>query len=94
MKTPYQILEINPEASDAEIKQAYLQKVKDNPPDTNQQQFQAIHNAYTSIKDIKSRISYDLFTLPVANFDEVIDQVLCTKDEELSLTAKQFNSLL
>jgi DnaJ-class molecular chaperone len=79
MQTPYQILNIVADASDVEIKQAYLQKVKDNPPDHDQEQFQVIHNAYTAIKDHKSRMSYALFNLPTANFDEVINQALNTK---------------
>ena len=76
MQTPYQTLNVATNASDNEIKQAYLQQVKKNPPDRNQQQFQLIHDAFTSIKDHKSRVSHDLFTLPVANFNTVIDKVL------------------
>ncbi len=76
MKTPYQQLNVKPDATDNDIKQAYLQQVKANPPDKNQQQFQLIREAYLTIKDLKSRVSYDLFTLPVADFDEVINQAL------------------
>jgi hypothetical protein len=35
-------------ANDAEIKQAYLRLVKDNPPDRNQEKFQLIHDAYSA----------------------------------------------
>lgn len=93
MKTPYQILNVAVKATDAEIKQAYLQKVKDNPPDRDQQKFQLIHDAYLAIKDIKSRVSHDLFTFPVADFDEVIDHILTTENNE-ALTPKDFNRLL
>ena len=93
MKTPYQILNVAVEASDTEIKQAYLQKVKDNPSDRDKQQFQSIHDAYTAIKDAKSRLSYELFAFPVANFNEVIDQALNT-EHCTSLSFKQFNALL
>jgi len=79
MQTPYKILNIKPTASDSEIKQAYLQQVKNNPPEHNQQQFQLIHDAYTSIKDEKSRLSYELFTLPSADFNNVIDTALKTE---------------
>jgi len=87
------MLGVASKATDAEIKQAYLQKVKDNPPDRDKQQFQLIHDAYTAIKDNKSRLSYELFALPIANFDEVIDQALNT-DHCTSLSYKQFNALL
>ena len=79
MKTPYQILDVKTDAGDVEIKQAYLRQIKDNPPDRDQEKFQLIHNAYNSIKDIKCRLSYDLFSFPVANFDQVIDYALQTE---------------
>ena len=93
MKTPYEILDVAVETSDAEIKQAYLRKVKNNPPDHEQEKFQLIHNAYTSIKDNKSRESYALFTLPTANFNELIDQALNT-EHTLELNPEHFNQLL
>ena len=93
MKTPYEILSVATDASDIEIKQAYLQKVKDNPPDHDQEQFQLIHHAYTSIKDNKSRISYELFTLPTANFEQLIDQALET-GQSVRFNAAHFNALL
>lgn len=76
MKTPYEILEVAVDATDAEIKQAYLRKVKDNPPDRDQGRFQRIHDAYASIKDDKSRVSHALFTIPAADFDELLDRAL------------------
>lgn len=93
MKTPYEILEVAFNASDGEIKQAYLQKVKDNPPDRDQEQFQSIHNAYTLIKDNKSRISYDLFTLPTTRFEQLIDQALVT-EQTLQINPQHLNQLL
>ena len=93
MKTPYEILGIASNADDNKIKQAYLLKVKDNPPDREQEQFQIIRNAYESIKDEKSRVSHDLFTLPSANFDKLIDQAL-EPQEKITLNADHFNKLL
>lgn len=93
MKTPYQILDISTNADDTEIKQAYLQKVKDYPPDREQVQFQMIHTAYQSIKDEKSRISYDLFTPPVADFDNLVDRAL-EPQEKTQLTTDHFSKLL
>ncbi len=93
MKTPYEILEITSDASDIEIKQAYLKKVKNNPPDRDQELFLLIHNAYESIKDNKSRISHDLFNDPNIKFDELIDQALDTK-QTVKLNPEQFKKLL
>ncbi len=93
IKTPYQILDVQPSATDAEIKQAYLSKVKNNPPDRDQLLFQSIHDAYIAIKDLKSRISYDLFTVPCMSFDELVDQALKTTQQN-TISARQLNTLL
>ena len=93
MQTPYEILDVVVDASNDEIKQAYLQQVKKNPPDRDQEKFQLIHDAYTSIKDHKSRISYELFTLPTADFDALLDQALHT-DQALALNSESFKKIL
>ena len=79
MKTPYEILNIGMDANDKKIKQAYLQQVKKNPPDRDQEKFQLIHSAYNAIKDEKSRISHDLFTLPNTNFKSLVNIALQPK---------------
>jgi len=93
MQTPYQILDIAVNASDTEIKQAYLQQVKINPPDRDQQKFQVIHDAYSAIKDHKSRVSHDLFTLPTGNFKHLIDQALQT-EQTVELGANGLKKIL
>ena len=93
MQTPYEILEVAVNASDDEIKQAYLQQVKNNPPDRDHEKFQQTHDAYTAIKDHKSRISYDLFTLPSANFNTLLDQALHT-EQDIVLNTESFKKIL
>jgi len=93
MKTPYEILDVTADANDVQIKQAYLRHVKENPPDRDQDQFQLIHNAYTSIKDHKSRISFALFNVPEVDFDELVDQALDTV-QTFEFDAEHFNKLL
>lgn len=93
MQTPYEILGVVNDANDNDIKQAYLQQVKNNPPDRNQDQFQCIHNAYISIKDRKSRVSHDLFSLPTANFNTVLEQIMHT-EQSITLDAESFNKIL
>jgi DnaJ-class molecular chaperone len=93
MKTPYDILGISTEATNSEVKQAYLQHVKDNPPDHDQENFLVIHQAYLLIKDEKSRMSYDLFTLPSADFNRVLDTVL-RSDQPTSLDSDVLHSIL
>ncbi|MCF6204625.1 MAG: J domain-containing protein [Methylococcaceae bacterium] len=91
--SPYEVLGVTEDADDAEIKQAYLAKVKENPPERDQQQFKEIHDAYTLIKDDKSRLSFQLFTLPSVDFDLLLDQALRTESSE-ELTAKVFQQIL
>lgn len=93
MKTPYEILDVAADAGDVEIKQAYLRKVKDNPPDRDPERFQLIHNAYTSIKDHKSRMEYGLFNLPAADFEQLLDRALATTGS-VQLQPEQFIKLL
>jgi len=93
MQTPYQLLNLSDTATDTEIKLAYLEKVKIHPPEKDQQQFQLIHQAYLAIKDHKSRLSYELFTVPEADFNHLIDLALHAEPCK-ALTAEQFNALL
>ncbi len=93
MKTPYEILSISPHADDSKIKHAYLTEVKNNPPDRDQEKFQLIHTAYESIKDEKSRLSHALFTLPIADFDKLVDLAL-EPEEKVDLNATHFTQLL
>lgn len=93
MKTPYQILVVTAGADDSEIRQAYLQKVRDNPPDADQEKFREIQAAYESIKDHRSRIRYELFHEQSVDFDALLEQALST-DQLLKITHDQFIDLL
>ena len=74
MTTPYQILGVSESASDTDVKLAYLQQVKDNPPDRDQSRFQQIQQAYETLKDQDSRLRYALFHVPTVEFNELLDQ--------------------
>lgn len=93
MKTPYQILEVTAGADDSEIRQAYLQKVKNNPPDADQEKFREIQAAYESIKDYRSRIRYELFHEQTLDFDALLDQAFGT-DQPRQIDHDQFIDLL
>ena len=93
MKTPYEILEVTEQASDSEIKQAYLQMVKLNPPDRDQETFQQLHSAYETIKNITNREKYALFTYPEVNFDTLLNQAFAS-DQPVSMNAEHFENLL
>lgn len=94
MTTPYQILGVSEHADDAEIKQAYLNSVKENPPDRDQERFQQIQQAYESIKDSDSRINYELFHLPEIDFNALLDCAFKQDPELRAMNPDDFFKLL
>jgi curved DNA-binding protein CbpA len=93
MKTPYEILEVPEQATDGEIKQAYLRKVKLNPPDRDHEKFQQIHSAYETIKDLTSRENYALFNYPEADFNALLEQAFIAAQPSL-MSPDHFGKLL
>jgi len=94
MTSPYQLLGVTELSADVEIKQAYLQQVKDNPPDRDQQRFRQIQQAYKTIKDSECRLKYALFHLPEADFERLLDQAFSQPSEFQPLSADDFCKLL
>ena len=93
MKTPYELLAVTEFATDAEIKQAYLQQVKLNPPDRDQAKFQQLHSAYETIKNATEREKYALFNYPEADFNALLDQAFQCSQSSL-MSADCFEQLL
>jgi curved DNA-binding protein CbpA len=58
---PYLILGVPTGADDQQIRQAYLEAIKQAPPDTHPQRFQEASQAYESIKDQSQRLKFYLF---------------------------------
>lgn len=94
MISSYQVLGVSRQATDADIKQAYLQRVKDNPPERDQQRFQQIQQAFEAIKDQDSRLRYDLFQWPEVDFDVLLDQAFKQTRAFGPLSADEFCQLL
>ena len=51
MNDPYQILGVTGDSTEAEIRAAYLQKVRDFPPDRAPERFAEIRAAYDEVRD-------------------------------------------
>ncbi len=66
-KNPYEILGVNKNSSDAEIKRAYHKMVMKHHPDKNQgdkaaeEKFKEINNAFDILKDPQKKAAYDQF---------------------------------
>jgi curved DNA-binding protein CbpA len=60
---PYDVLGLDPTATDAEVKQAYFQKVREHPPERDPQQFKRVRAAYDALRTPEARAATDLFML-------------------------------
>ena len=58
---PYLTLGVPRDADDSRIRQAYLDAVKQAPPDTHPERFQSVNAAYELVKDEPHRIDHYLF---------------------------------
>ncbi|RKZ37949.1 MAG: molecular chaperone DnaJ [Gammaproteobacteria bacterium] len=76
MKTPFDILDINEDASDKAIKKAYLQKVRQYPPERAPEQFQRIRAAFEAIMNRQQRLKYQLFHHEVPSFSTLLGRGL------------------
>ena len=60
---PIDVLGISQDATDEDIRAAYLLKVKDSPPDRAPEQFEKIRDAYEILRDPRRRLQHRLFAV-------------------------------
>lgn len=64
MMDPYQVLGLDSnEVTDEAVRQAYLQAIRDNPPEKAPEEFARIQTAYDMINKESKRIQLELFGL-------------------------------
>jgi curved DNA-binding protein CbpA len=56
MEPPEAILGVAPQATDEEIRAAYLRKVKEFPPDRAPEAFERVRDAYEALRDPRRRV--------------------------------------
>ena len=61
MKNYYEILNINKDANQEEIKSGYKKMLRKYPPEKEQEKYKEIREAYDTLKDEKSRKNYDAY---------------------------------
>lgn len=76
MKTPFDILGVAADAGDEAIKKAYLQRVKEHPPEREPERFQAIRTAYELIATDKQRRMYHLFHWQRPDFSDLLEHAV------------------
>lgn len=79
MKTPFEILNVSTDATDEAIRQAYLYKVKEFPPEQAPEQFKLIRTAYETIKTALQRVEYDVFHCELPETKDIVEQ--CFKQQ-------------
>jgi len=70
---PWSVLGVSPEANDEQVRAAYVQKVKEFPPDRAGPQFEKIRDAYEQLKDPYRRAKYLILG---ANADRPLESLL------------------
>jgi hypothetical protein len=60
---PIEVLGISQNATDEEIRAAYLLKVREYPPDRAPEQFEKIRDAYEILRDPRRRVRHRLFSV-------------------------------
>ncbi|MBE2294401.1 MAG: DnaJ domain-containing protein [Phycisphaerales bacterium] len=76
MPNPFTVLGIVETADDEAIKKAYLQKVREHPPERDAERFQAIRTAYEAIKTRRDRLDYQLFQRETPDLAELVANAL------------------
>lgn len=76
MKTPFDIIGVSEDATDETIKTAYLQKVRQYPPERAPEQFQTIRTAFEAIKNQEKRLKYRLFHHEPPSLAALLERVL------------------
>jgi curved DNA-binding protein CbpA len=89
---PYLTLGVAPTATDAVIRQTYLDAIKVSSPDHDPVRFQALTAAYTSIKDQAARDKHALFDItPTA--DSPLEAAILWAQAAHSIRPLPFESL-
>ena len=65
------VLGVAPDAGEAEIRAAYLRKLKEHPPDKSPQEFENIRDAYDTLRDPRRRANEMLMVEPRISFESL-----------------------
>lgn len=89
MTDPYAVLGVAPQSDDEAIRKRYLELVKQFSPEQHPQRFATIRSAYEAIRDLNSRVAYQLFEAGKKDsIDQIIEEIACrTPRRRYSLNA-------
>lgn len=75
MRDPYLILGVGEDADDAAIESAYLQGIKRCPPERDATRFQALRDAYDSLRTQRRRLAHQLFDSTEPQPADLLDRI-------------------
>jgi DnaJ-class molecular chaperone len=81
MDNPYEVLQVNPNASPEEIRRRYLTLVREHPPERDPERFAAIRAAYDQVRDPVVSLERRLFDL---TWTDTLDSLLAAEQRRLS----------
>jgi curved DNA-binding protein CbpA len=71
---PKDVLGVNQDAGEEEIRAAYVRKVKEHPPDRSPEEFERIRDAYDNLRDPRRRMRDSLLSVdPFAPLVSVLE---------------------
>jgi curved DNA-binding protein CbpA len=85
-ESPYQVLGITREASEAEIKRAYFSLVREHPPERDPEGFKRVRAAYEKLRTVNQRAETDLFLVEDQPLTLDVSSVQQTDAEPLAIT--------
>ncbi|MGH8550678.1 MAG: hypothetical protein ACRERU_19160 [Methylococcales bacterium] len=94
MINPFELLKVPESPCDAEIRAAYLARVREFPPERTPQQFQAIREAYDRIKTEKARIAYLYLDHPEIDAEAICRALLGSSQDPGRPSERQFIEML
>lgn len=71
MMNPFDVLGVDEAASDADVKKAYFQKVRQFTPEKHAERFKQIREAYDLLKDPSHRLEAEVFSFMKTSIDPV-----------------------
>lgn len=93
MSDPYLVLGVPLNADDASIHTAYLTAVKQNPPERDLSRFEAIRNAYETIRNRRARLANAMFDSNPPSNAELLEKAAPVR-EALRPRIEMFAALL
>jgi curved DNA-binding protein CbpA len=60
---PLTVLGVRADATDEQVRSAYLRKVKEFPPDRSPNEFEQVRDAYEMLRDRRQRVRHFLFSI-------------------------------